>query len=99
MKPTILTGADMFPLKKGDLAILKHTYFALKGDMKPSYSPAYVGFGGKKPREENKSPIYPEQVVAVVRPGWRLSSAFISGDTVEETIEKAWENRKGGDAS
>jgi hypothetical protein len=93
MDHRVITGAGMFPLKKHDLVVIKHAYRTLKGVDSPYYTVSYIGYGGKKPREENKAPIYIEDVVAVIRPGWRLSS-YVSADSIEDAIREAWKNRK-----
>ena len=89
----VLRGADMFPLKKGDLAIIRHTYTMLRGPGGEFYLPVRVGRGGKKPREENNSPIDTWRVAAVIRPGWKVAGD-VFGDTVEEVIQKVWEARE-----
>jgi len=93
----VLRGNAAFPLKKGDLAVLRNTYFSLtSGANGEYYDVVYVGFGGKKPREENRAPIDVSRVVAVVRPGWKLKGLGlgVTGRSVEEVIKKAWENRE-----
>lgn len=90
----VLRGRDMLPLRKGDIAIIRHTYTKLRGGIEEYFSAVYVAYGGKKPRVKTKAPIDVWSVAAVIRPGWSLNDGQVIGDTVEETIKKAMELRE-----
>jgi hypothetical protein len=88
--PQVLTGEKMFPLKKGDLVVQRRNAFYLHRGYSSYYVLSYLEKGGKKPSAADKLPIYVEDIVAVVRPGWRITSS-ITEDSVEDAIRKAWE--------
>lgn len=93
MERVLIRGYNITP-KKGDLAIVRKSYMQIwpKYDYVIYYGVEYVTKGGKKPRNEYNSPIDPKDIVAVVRPGWKVDGVA-TGDTIEETVKSAWEQR------
>ena len=58
--------------RKGDIAIIRHTYTKLHGGIMEYYTAEYLTRGGKKPLNAKGSPIYPRDIVGLIRPGWPL---------------------------
>ncbi|NPV80717.1 MAG: hypothetical protein HPY52_10655 [Firmicutes bacterium] len=58
------------PIRKGDWVILQHTILNIHGPSTRYYTAVEIGFGGKKPKEKNGSPIYMDRVIAIVKE-WR----------------------------
>lgn len=82
--------------RKGDIAIIRHTYTKLNGDVEEYYTAEYLTRGGKKPLNAKGSPIDPRDIAGLIRPGWPLKEE-VSAKFGMDLINKLREMKEAGE--